>query len=539
MYLRRAYSKLQSVLNPSTIYFLGDLFDGGREWSTSNSQSADTRWKGYDERFWLQEYDRFGRIFLDGWNYKGIPKEHLLKDRKIIASLPGNHDLGFGNGIRLPVRQRFHAFFGEGNRVDIIGNHTVVSVDTVSLSAKAQDSSQNGDGAEPVAIWGETDEFLANVKDRKARLLNKTLRVREGNAEDALEDHTVVNIDDRALRRHILDPNSSTDLPTILLTHVPLYRAPGTPCGAQREKWPPTKHKPGSESGIEKDEANAIRVEGGYQYQNVLQQGISKDLVEKIGNVEHVFSGDDHDYCEVIHRGYTSRGGGIREITVKSMSWAMGVRRPGFQMLSLWNPIDKMGTSVHRRTREGVASNIVDNATTLQSHLCLLPDQLAIFFRYAFMLCLTIIGLAVQALLRLYGAFPGQGSNFGGVLPQYKAYDPVYYEPTGSEESTSGASSMDAFEKQPSNGLAVRSTRTRSASPVVGYGLPVADRSRDAGTHEAKKVRFKDEIRIDHGEQTVGRRLRGFLQVWTEIGQGCFVVASFAFPWYLWLVWTS
>ena len=462
-----------------------------------------------------------------------------MRDRKIIASLPGNHDLGFGNGIRLPVRQRFHTFFGNGNRVEMIGNHTIVSVDTVSLSAKGQPSSEIAGGAEPIEIWGETDEFLSNVKDWKARTLSRTLQTREGSTEDTREDHVVLNLDDPALRRQIPSPDPSTDLPTILLTHVPLYRAPGTPCGPLREKWPPSKQGSESESVTQKDEANAIRVEAGYQYQNVLQQGLSKELVEKIGNVEHVFSGDDHDYCEVIHRGYTSRGGGIQEITVKSMSWAMGVRKPGFQMLSLWNPIDKAGNSISRRVGEEGTNVNVAGMTTLQSHLCLLPDQLAVFIRYAWMMCLTIVGLALRALLRLYGGFTEQGYSSSNVLPQYRTRNSVHHEQEASEECQFGASSTDAFEKQFSNGLAVRSIRTRSASPVSGYSLPILDRSRDADGYEVKKVRFSSEVKMDDGKKALGRRIRGLLQVWTETGQGCFVVASFALPWYLWLLWTS
>ena len=539
LYLRRSYFKLLSVLSPSTLYFLGDLFDGGREWSTGTSQSADKRWKNYDEQYWLGEYDRFGRIFLDGWNYKGISEEHLMSDRKIIASLPGNHDLGFGNGIRLPVRQRFHTFFGNGNRVDVLGNHTFVSVDTVSLSAKGQSSSETGGGTEPVKIWGDTDEFLSNVKTQKLRALNRILRMREGGVEDVAEYHTVIDIDDYSLRHQGPSPNLSMDLPTILLTHVPLYRASGTPCGPLREKWPPSKQGVDSGGLPDKDDANAIRVEAGYQYQNVLQPAISKELVEKVGSVEYVFSGDDHDYCEVIHRGYTSRGGGIREITVKSMSWAMGVRKPGFQMLSLWNPIDQTGHPIPWQTGAGTANINVADTNTLQSHLCHLPDQLGIFIRYAFTLCLTIIGLAIRALLRHYGRFTGEDKNSSSVLPLYSTHSSIHRERKESEESKSGGSSSDVFENHFTNGLAVRSTRTRSASPVTGYGIPMMDRSRDADRYEVKKVRFPSDIKMDYSERALGRHFRGILLVWTEVRQGFFTVAMFALPWYFWLVWTE
>ena len=43
-------------------------------------------------------------------------------------------------------------------------------------------------------------------------------------------------------------------------------------------------------------------------------------------------SGDDHDYCEYTH---TFGGENIPEVTVKSLSIAMGIRQPGFQLLTL------------------------------------------------------------------------------------------------------------------------------------------------------------------------------------------------------------
>jgi hypothetical protein len=229
------------------------------------------------------------------------------------------------------------------------------------------------------------------------------------------------------------------------------------------------------------DDRNAIAVRAGYQYQNVLTPGISQQLVTQVSapaaagaaeagagagaaaaaaaaRIVAVFSGDDHDYCEVVHRQYTtvksggdgdeqqqrqhtdgaSANGGkgssgsssskttttaaarIREITVKSLSWAMGVRRPGFVMVSLWNPVDEWGHSLlaqqqpqsqpesqsqpqsqqqsqpqprrqrPRRQRE---------PKTLQTHLCLLPDQLGVFVRYGYMAAVSGVVLLLLALL--------------------------------------------------------------------------------------------------------------------------------------------
>ncbi|EAT88473.2 hypothetical protein SNOG_04713 [Parastagonospora nodorum SN15] len=269
LYLRRTYSRLQTVLYPDTIFFLGDLFDGGREWSTRTTRSPEERYRRYDDNYWINEYRRFGNIFFKHWGDAGMEPRPGQPGRKLISSLPGNHDLGFARGVQVGVRNRFNAYFGDGNRIDVIANHTFVSIDSLSLN------------------------------DR-----------------------------------------------------------------------------------------NAISVSGGYQYQNVLNKEITVDVANKIGDIRYAFSGDDHDYCEVLHRSYASGGGGIREITVKSTSWAMGVRRPGVVLVSLWNPVDASG-----KPRSGSAD------ATIRTKLCLFPDQIGTFIRYGMLFGLTFFLLAIRAAL--------------------------------------------------------------------------------------------------------------------------------------------
>ena len=81
-YLRRSYNQLISQLSPDTVFFLGDLFDGGREWKTAHGDFRDAEWaphpkseqkylkkwnKKYNEFYWLKEYARFGDIFMGPW----------------------------------------------------------------------------------------------------------------------------------------------------------------------------------------------------------------------------------------------------------------------------------------------------------------------------------------------------------------------------------------------------------------------------------------------------------------------------------------
>ncbi|KAF2217398.1 hypothetical protein CERZMDRAFT_30825, partial [Cercospora zeae-maydis SCOH1-5] len=288
LYMQRNFKLINQELDPDSIVFLGDLLDGGREWSTERARSLNTDQRQYKQQQWDAEYDRFARIFLtEEQLYPGVNRSFRI----LKASLPGNHDLGFGSGVQVTVRDRFESHFGEANTIYVLGNHTFVSLDTPSLSAY--------------------DEF-------------------------------------------------------------------------------------------------AIPLSAGYQYQNVLTPSLTSIIGKKVsaaGDMVHIFSGDDHDYCDVDHRFNVGRYNDdtkkehvvmrtVREVTVKSFSWAMGVRKPAFLLVSLWNPVDEQGRHV------GECMGGVDGVCkTVQTELCLLPDQLSVFISYAQLLGLTIIVLFVRSVV--------------------------------------------------------------------------------------------------------------------------------------------
>ncbi|RMZ83497.1 hypothetical protein DV737_g1567, partial [Chaetothyriales sp. CBS 132003] len=385
-YLKRANFYLHSRLQPDLTLFLGDLFDGGREWATAKSHSPEEQYRQYGQDFWLQEYARFSNIFLKNALRGPLATAAAPMGRRIIASLPGNHDLGFARGIQIPVKNRFDAFFGPLNRVDVLGNHSIVSLDTVSLSAIDQadpqtGSSGAGDGSASATanshLWQPTEDFLVQAKTLRQRAVKRaaadmnlippqSLKLQPLRAE-------VLDLTDDIRSHHRTQPSVPSALfPTILLSHVPLFRPENTPCGPAREGNP------------------SIRIGVGYQYQNVLTPFVSSDIIKHLSapEVVQIYSGDDHDYCEIEHSEFTGR---IREITVKSISWAMGIRRPGVQLVSLWNPIDasKFGTA---------NEDTPTPRDTLHDHLCLFPDQLGIFIRYAQVLALSLTILAVAAV---------------------------------------------------------------------------------------------------------------------------------------------
>jgi hypothetical protein len=527
MYMKRVYTLIQNKLYPDSTIFLGDLFDGGREWSTDHSESPELRWHKYGESFWIQEYKRFSAMFFDTWIKAGIMSAtDPSQRRQLISNLPGNHDLGFASGIQRPVRDRFNAYFGDGSQINIIGNHSFISVDTVSLSAKTE-SDNNPE------IWKPPHEFLKDFPRNLNQKLSDYLTLLDDKKRSPKYSHSVV--EGKALESHkLLSPQQHhlAQFPSVLLTHVPLYRSEGTPCGPNREHQPPTLDANGIP--LEKDNANAIRVGGGYQYQNVLNDGLSQEITSQLGNIGYAFSGDDHDYCEVLHRGYPSAGGGIREITVKSISWAMGVRKPGVQLISLWNPIN-------------LDSDFTPPAgSTLQTHLCLLPDQLGIFLLYAKLLVLTILVIGARAA---YIAFvdPSSASSNSREAPLLPLTNSP---PPGTERGESSSSDDNVpLALLARSRLAVKNSneRDRSKSPrtSTGYGLPAATTKavgKSGGSIRAKIERsLRGSIGGDDEFALWGTRpavtVKGIGLWWREMSSGMIKVGFTVGVWYLWLIW--
>ena len=594
----RNFRMINQYLDPDSIVFLGDLFDGGREWAPEQarplksaqrlflderginaehgrksweSYKASTskhpeqaawetryasdealrgfrpgengRWSRWGQKQWDDDLRRFANIFfapeqLYPSTERSIFPAYELRDRigvengaddsalleyataggkvrQMIASLPGNHDFGFGALVQLSVRDRFVSHFGDPNRIDVIGNHTFISIDSPSISAHSQYMSNGYESDKKQVqdvkhLWAESIDFIEDVRTPASKLAKEALNQyfprigkRPGMQHEVTDPLTSVQSlpsDDQ--QASIAKPK----LPIIMLTHVPLYRPPDAECGKQREN------------------GRTIRISMGYQYQNVITQSLSKDIVTKVsgaGDIAMVFSGDDHDYCDVNHR-YNlpvwpqSDGGSptlqnIREITVKSFSWAMGVRKPGFQLVSLWNPVDAQG------------NRLGEPSPTIQSHLCLLPDQLSTFIDYGLLLAGTIFVLLLRAVtlaLRSKDKPTGEGEQaipLTSILPRFENGSPNgsakgyagpadrFKERSGRHRASSTSTSSNANSSNSSNSLQVQrsyTARTRSVSPALGATnnngahVPLIDR---AGYFPA--VRWHDPSDADDSDE--------------------------------------
>ncbi|KAI9026837.1 Metallo-dependent phosphatase-like protein [Hyaloraphidium curvatum] len=161
-YMRKAYAGVLSHLEPDVVVFLGDLFDGGRVW---------------DNATWNQELRRFAGIFrLYGTG----------SNAHDVFYVAGNHDYGIGDGVVASAYARFTERFGNPNWAVQIANHTLIAVDTLSLSA-------TGDSAPKQAA----ENFLHAVEALRPKLPNR-----------------------------------------ILFSHVPLWRPDDAPCGSLRGSRP-------------------------------------------------------------------------------------------------------------------------------------------------------------------------------------------------------------------------------------------------------------------------------------------------------------
>lgn len=249
----------------------------------------------------------------------GMPQpeydEYVARFRSIFSStptkttyfLPGNHDIGLGGYGSPLATHRYKSSFGPLNQVVSVANHTLLLLDASKL---VDEDTERTRLSKSIEEWkwheGETFDYVSRIV-----------------------------------------PTVDRSQPLILFTHIPLHRPEGSPCGPLRER-------------------GTIRRGRGPGYQNTLGREISARLIQSL-QPALIMSGDDHDYCDYTHN--EGHGQSVREVTVKSFSMAMSVRRPGFHLLTLSN---------HARADTP----------------CLLPDQISIYLSlYVPLLLLSLLAI--------------------------------------------------------------------------------------------------------------------------------------------------
>lgn len=166
--------------------------------------------------------------------------------------------------------------------------------------------------------------------------------------------------------------------PRIMLQHIPLYRAPNTACNLA-----------GATHGVLRESQRALSQgeDFGHTYQNEIGEAVSAYILERVRPLV-VFSGDDHDHCEVLHArpqvlsegsttlhnvAWLNASATVPELTIKAFSMTEGVRRPGYAKLSIF--VDR---------KSGIAS--------ASYKPCLLPDQLSTWIWFYPFLVVLVAG---------------------------------------------------------------------------------------------------------------------------------------------------
>ncbi|XP_077240834.1 calcineurin-like metallo-phosphoesterase superfamily protein [Tasmannia lanceolata] len=252
---------------------------------------------------WQQSLSRFKHIF--DMNQRG-GTSHIK-----VYYLAGNHDIGYAgfHSLHPTVISRYEKEFGMRNYRFTVGKVEFIVVDAQTL-----------DGPSQRTLTSEAWNFVKNA------------------STDALLN------------------------PRVLLTHIPLYRPNGTPCGPYRS------------SPIINQRVSRTRADEGIMYQNYLTEETSAHLLDLIRPIL-VLSAHDHDQCSVTHQ---TAFGLVKEHTVGTLSWQQGNLHPSFMLLSV-------GESSN-------ATGLKEDAVSTQ--LCFLPLQTHIYIWY-----LSLFGVTLLLLL--------------------------------------------------------------------------------------------------------------------------------------------
>jgi hypothetical protein len=224
---------------------------------------------------------------------------------------------------------------------------------TIDALAKIIDTSSKKKTGKVKAVWkpkkGGSVEFIKRVTQGRLYVLNEFT-------------NTVTTV------VRSFDAIASFAVDLFFFFHIPLARPERANCGPLREGIGPNPR---------------IQRDAGSGYQNLLRKSTSTWLLEEL-KPQAIFSADNHDYYEFVHSylpssdlsadihlGENAQAESdtmrIKETTVKEFSIAARIRRPGIQLLSLWNPSDGQHDVANR------------NVPTYADRPCLLPGQTRIY----------------------------------------------------------------------------------------------------------------------------------------------------------------
>lgn len=315
---------------------------------------------------WIQEWgtwhDAYGR---PAWSRNGGREHLLVRPQGGPSVVKVSDDAGFGpNGggsmrpsagnaareaLRRSVNARIPLFL---NDTAVEPTHELIFVDALELA-----------GMFPATVApGSSFDWHAEARAR----FPETLDFVESLSRAATPDTSFSTL-----------PRSE---PTrLLFSHIPLFRPAGSHC-----------NKLSATHGVLRESYGAIEqgVDLYASYQNTIAQPVTDWLLDRVAP-KLIFSGDDHDHCEVTHALPGTSRSDATELTVKAFGITGGVRHPGF-------------------ARVGLAWDSQMQHPRAEATPCLLPDQIAIWTHIypLALLCIALL-LAVDRRWRIAARFDG------------------------------------------------------------------------------------------------------------------------------------
>ncbi|XP_019196713.1 PREDICTED: uncharacterized protein C630.12 [Ipomoea nil] len=390
---------------------------------------------------WQESWSRFKHIF----NLDMVQQTKNIK----LFYLSGNHDIGYSAfHPQMPeVISRYEKVFGVRNYHFKVGKVNFIAVDAQTLDGHPQ-------GNESAATWKFIEDVSKNI----------------------------------------------TSSPSVLLTHIPLYRPDDTSCGPHRS------------SSIINQRINRAEHDEEIVYQNYVTEEQTNYLLELI-KPALILSGHDHDQCTVVH---TTKYGAVKEHTLGTISWQQGNLFPSFMLLSVSNLTSSDGSKP---------------ADAISTTLCFLPVQTFIYIWYLLLLIMTVLivlfwptyGLPFLHHLSEYTRSLISLSMFGGGVKEKNDDEICEYEEVWDAEGTmhlirktSKARPTYSSESSSERGNAVMRSAARKQNVEIDITMPA-----DAVKLPSRANKSKMKLVI-----------RQLLRVFRTI----FIIAAFNVPLYMMLL---
>ncbi|KAF9973513.1 hypothetical protein BGZ73_003255 [Actinomortierella ambigua] len=249
--MRRSFRQLRQQLQPDLVMFLGDLLDGGRE--TLDDESFERNVQRFHTVFATEKTD---------WNSRR--SSHRRYAKRTVSSPPQQHDQ--------PVPKDLAT---EGTREIRPGQFRLIQ--SVPVTARDRQEARDHDRSARLYVAGNHDigfgDTIIRGTEKRFKRVHGPL-----NYEITVGNHSFVVLDTMSLSSVHQDIRDESQTFLDSLAEDTVY------CGPEREQ----QHR-------------MIVDERGEQYQNLISEDLTRDILQKLRPVM-VFSGDDHDWCEMEHK---------------------------------------------------------------------------------------------------------------------------------------------------------------------------------------------------------------------------------------------